>query len=70
MIDLEEYRRKRPLVERLEAKDMELETERKRRIHLEAELITMEHEWSCPELEMTRVNKEVAYRIYRNMRAS
>ena len=52
--DLEEYRRSRPLIETLKAKDEELERERERR---EAELLEKEYEWSIHEDEIKRINE-------------
>ena len=57
--DLEEYRRNRPLIETLKAKDVELERERERRIHLEAKLFEKEYEWDVPGHEFTQVNEEL-----------
>jgi hypothetical protein len=59
MTDLEEYRRSRPLVETLKAKDMELERERERRIHSERELVTLEYEWRGSQREIELVNEEL-----------
>ena len=55
--DLEEYRRNRPLIETLKAKDEELERERERRINLESELLEKENEWSIHEDEVKRINE-------------
>ncbi|MGC1927396.1 MAG: hypothetical protein WA667_00350 [Candidatus Nitrosopolaris sp.] len=57
--DLEEYRRNRPLIETLEANNLELEKAKKRIFDLEAELFKRQQEWSASNSEFELVNTEL-----------
>ena len=66
MTDLEEFRRNKPPLKTLKAKDIELKSLRKRMNYLEDELIgeqakreTSEYEWFVSEHEMKLVNIEL-----------
>jgi hypothetical protein len=59
MTDLEEYRRNRPLIETLKAKNLELEKTKKRIFDLEAELFKRQQEWSASNYEFDLVNIEL-----------
>ena len=70
--ELEEYRRNRPLVETLKAKNLELEKASKRIFDLKAELFKRQYEWSASNYEFDLVNMELktAYRIRRIIQSS
>ena len=57
--DLEEYRRNRPLIETLNANNLELEKAKKRIFDLEAELFKRQQEWSASNSEFELVNTEL-----------
>ena len=57
--ELEEYRRNRPLVETLKAKNLELEKTSKRIFDLKAELFKRQYEWSASNYEFDLVNMEL-----------
>jgi DNA repair ATPase RecN len=59
MTDLEEYRRNRPLIETLKAKDMELKRARRQITGLEAEVHTRNYESSVIKHEMREVNGDL-----------
>ncbi|MGC2575236.1 MAG: hypothetical protein WA364_27335 [Candidatus Nitrosopolaris sp.] len=57
--ELEEYMRNRPVVETLEAKDLELEKAKRRISDLEAELFKRQYEWTASNTEFELVNTEL-----------
>jgi hypothetical protein len=57
--ELEEYRRNRPLIETLKAKNLELEKARKQIFDLKAELFKRQYEWSASSYEHDVVNIEL-----------
>jgi hypothetical protein len=57
--ELEEYRRNRPLIETLKAKNLELEKARKQIFDLKAELFKRQYEWSASSYEHEVVNIEL-----------
>jgi len=57
--DLEEYRRNRPVIETLEAKNLELEKAKRRISDLEAELFKRQYEWTASNTEFELVNTEL-----------
>ena len=56
--ELEEYRRNRPLIETLNAKNLELEKAKKQIFDLKAELFKKQYEWSASSYEHDLVNIE------------
>jgi hypothetical protein len=64
--DLEEYKRNRPLIETLNANNLELEKAKKRIFDLQAELFKRQCEWMASELEL--VNTELSpYSMRKNV---
>jgi hypothetical protein len=57
--ELEGYRRNRPPIETLKAKDLELEKARKQIFDLKAELFKKQYEWSASSYELDVVNLEL-----------
>ena len=57
--ELEEYRRNRPLIETLKAKNLELEKAKKQIFDLKAELFKRQYEWSASSYEHDLVNIEL-----------
>ena len=57
--ELEEYRRNRPLIETLNAKNLELEKAKKQIFDLKAELFKKQYEWSASSYEHDLVNIEL-----------
>jgi hypothetical protein len=62
--DLEEYRRNRPLIETLKAKDEELERERERRNRLESELLEKDEELERERERRNRLESELLEKEY------
>jgi len=63
--DLEEYTRNRPMIQTLQAKNLELEKAKKRILDLQAELLKRQYEWTASNSEFELVSTELKPPIVR-----